>query len=253
MTPNSYSSLCDDFYVDMCINTELDLPTQRDTVLAFFERIQKQYPSMGCFYRRDNNEYCLEESRHLGQYRWVTLELDRIGSGVVNPSDFEMAYQQDKLVLELVPYMLSVSHLDIDSLDVIFAMDFDCRGNHDEVIADALLGQSPFGALLDIPGAKPIGFSPAVVVALSDDCHTQGRISIESKTSVYEPGKKSPRTDEAISLSFTIRQYPPTTGRFDPLESFEHQCRLAEELVAEKIVPNFVHPLAETIAQKRLS
>lgn len=253
MTPNSYSSLCDEFYVDMCINTELDLPTQRDTVLTFFERIQKQYPSMGCFYRRDNNEYCLEESRDLGQYRWVTLELDRVGSGVVNPSDFEMVYQQDRLVLDLVPYMLSISHLDIDSLDVTFAMDFDHRGNHDEVIADALFGTTAFGTLLDVPGARPIGFSPTVVVALSDDCHTQARVSIESKTSVYEPRKKAQRADEAISLSFTIRQYPPTTGGFDPVKSFEYQCRLAEEMMAEKIVPSFVQPLTETIAQKRLS
>jgi len=253
MTPNSYSSFCDEFYVDMCINTELDLPTQRDTVLAFFERIQKQYPSMGCFYRRDNNEYCLEESRNLGQYRWVTLELDRIGSGVVNPSDFEMAYSQDRLVLELVPYMLSVSHLDIESLDVTLAMDFDHRGNHDEVIADALFGATAFGTLLDVPDSKPIGFSPAVVIALSDDCHTQARISIESKTSVSEPRKRNQRSDDAISLSLTIRQYPPTAGGFDPLESFERQCRLAEEMMAERIVPNFVQPLTETIAQKRLS
>ena len=253
MTPNSYNSLCDDFYVDMCINTELDLPTQRDTVLAFFERIQKQFPSMGRFYRRENNEYCLEEDRSLGQYRWVTLEIDRIGSGVVNPSSFEMAYHQDRLVLELVPYMLSVSHLDIDSLDVTFTMDFDHRGSHDEVIADALFGSTAFNCLLDLPGARPIGVSPAIVVALSDDCHTQGRISIESKTSVYEPRRKEQSGDEAISLSFTVRRYPPTSGGFDPLKSFDHQCRLAEEIMAEKIVPNFVQPLTETIAQKRLT
>ena len=253
MTLTSYSSLCDDFYVEMCINTELDLPTQRDTVLAFFERIQKQFPSMGRFYRRENNDYCLEEDRSLGQYRWVTLETDRIGSGVVNPSSFEMAYRQNRLVLELVPYMLSVSHLDIDSLDVIFAMDFDCIGSHDEVIAEAFFGSTAFGCLLDLPRAKPIGFSPAVVVALSDDSYTQGRISIESKTSVYEPHKKDRSPDEAISLSFTVRQYPPTAGRFDPLKSFDHQARLAEEIMAEKIVPNFVLPLTETIAQRRLT
>lgn len=253
MTPNSYNSLCDDFYVDMCVNTELDLPTQRDTVLSFFERIQKQFPSMGCFYRRENNEYCLEENRNLGQYRWVTLELDRIGSGIVNPPDFEMAYEQDRLVLELIPYMLSVSHLDIDSLDVTFAMDFDCRVSHDEVIADALFGSTAFNCLLDMPGAKPIGCSPAIVIALSDDSHTQARVSIESKTSLYEPRKKNQTNDEAISLSFTVRQYPPTTGRFDPLKSFDRQCEWAEELMAEKIIPNLVQPLTETIAQKRLT
>ncbi|MBA7711106.1 hypothetical protein ES703_120058 [subsurface metagenome] len=184
---NSYSSLCDDFYLDMYINTELDLPTQRDTILAFFERIQKQFPSMGCFYRRGNNEYCLEENRH------------------------------------------------------------------DEVIAEALLAQSAFNCLLDLPAAKPISFSPTAVVAISDDCRTQARISVESKTSIYEPGEKRQLTDEAISLSFTIRQYPAGTEKFDALKSFENQCQLAEELMAEKIVPNFVQPLTNVIAQKRLT
>jgi len=276
MTLNSYGSLCDDFYIDMYINTELDLPSERDTILAFFERLQKQYPAMSRFYRRANNEYCLEEESSIAQHRWITLEIDRVGSGVVNPSDFESAYCQDRLVLELVPYMLGVSHLDVDSLDVTFAMDFDYVGNHDEVIAEALFASSAFNCLLELPFARdpalreprPIVFSPAMVVALTDDDCTQARISVESKTSVYMPRKKTQSPGEAISLSFTIRQYPRVFSpflsyegrpggsggeRFDALKSFEYQRRLAEELMAEKIVPNFVQPLVETIAHKRLT
>jgi hypothetical protein len=221
MTLNSYNLLCDDFYLDMSINTELDLPVQRDTILTFFERIQKQFPSMGCFYRRENNEYCLEEDRNSGQYRWVSLEIDRIGSGVVNPSSFEEAYNQDRLILELIPYMLGVNHLDIDSLDVTFAMDFDYAGSHDEVIAEALLAQSAFNGFLDLPSARAINFSPSMVVALSEDCRTQARINVESKTSIAEDRKQRQSSDEAISLSFTIRQYPKTTEKFDALKSFE--------------------------------
>lgn len=249
---NSYSSLCDDFYLDMYINTKLDLPRQRDTILAFFERIQKQFPSMGRFFR-NKNEYCLEEDCVAGQYRWITLETNHIGSGVANPSSFEDAYDQDKLVIELVPYMLSINHLDINSLDVTFAMDFDYAGSHDEVIAEALFSSTAFNCLLDLPQARPIVFSPSVVTALSDDCLTQARISVESKTSVYEPGEKRQVADEAISLSFTIRQYPSSAEKFDVLKSFENQCRLAEELMAEKIVPNLVQPLINVIAQKRLT
>jgi len=208
---------------------------------------------MGCFYRRENNDYYLEEDRSLGQYRWISLEIDRISSGVANPPDFEMAYCQDRLVLELIPYMLSVNHLDIDSLDVTFVMDFDYAGSHDEVIAEALMAQSSFNCFLDFPDTRPIHFSPAMIIALSDDNHTQGRISIESKTSVYDPGKKEQVQDDAISLSFTIRQYPRTNEKFDPLKSFEYQCQLALELMDEKIVPNFVLPLTKTIAQKRLT
>ena len=50
----SYGLLCDDFYVNMILNTELELPTGRDTILHFFERIQRQFPAMNTFYQRGN-------------------------------------------------------------------------------------------------------------------------------------------------------------------------------------------------------
>jgi hypothetical protein len=249
---NAYSSLCDDFYLDMFVNTELDLPVQSDTVLAFFERIQKQYPTMNHFARRDNSEYCLEEDRNSGQYRWVSLEPQRVGSGVVNPSEFAEVYSQDKFILELIPYMLGISHLDVDSLDVTLAMDFYCVGDHDQIIAEAL-GSGALNCLLDLPAARVIDHSPSIVVALSDDFRTQARISIESRTSIFDPDKVPQSLDEAISLFFTVRQYPAGTGRFDTVKSFEYQCRMAEELMAEKIVPNLIHPLLNVIAQKRMT
>ena len=249
---NSYKSLCDDFYLDMYVNTELDLPTERDTILSFFERIQKQYGSMASFYRSGESDYCLEENRSNGQYRWITLQADRICSGIVNPDDFEDAYAQDRLVLELMPYMLSVNSLDVDSIDVVCGMDFECPGSHDEVIAEALLKETPFGELLDWPHAKPIACSPTMVMALSEDCRTQGRIRIESKTSVFDPGREKSESTEAISLFFTVRRFPPSDEKFDPLASFTRQCELIEELMAEKIVPKFVQPLTSVIAEKRL-
>ncbi len=249
---NGYASLCDDFYLDMFVNTELDLPLQSDTVLAFFERIQKQYPTMGCFARQENGEYCLEEDHTSGQYRWISLEGDRIGTGIVNPADFAEVYSQDKFILGLIPYMLGVSHLDVDSLDVSYAMDFYCTGNHDQIIAEAL-GSSAFNCLLDIPLTKAIDNSPEIVVSLSEDNRTQARISVESRTSIFDPDKPPQTTEEAICLSFAVRQYRAASGNFDTLESFERQCMLADELMADKIVPNLVHPLINVIAQKRLT
>jgi hypothetical protein len=237
----------------MYVNTELDLPTQRDTILSFFERVQKHFPSMGVFYRGSENEYCLEENRKSGQYRWLVLEKDRIGSGMVNPSNVEEAYKQDRAILELIPYMLSVSHLDIDSLDLTFGMDFEYMGNHDELISEALFNTSAFSCFLEIPGVKPIGFSPVAVFSISNDFNTQVKISIESKTNVYEPQKHRYRSEEAISLSFTIRQYPPGLGKFDSLNSFEEQTRMIKELMDEKVVPHFVRPLVDVITQKRLT
>jgi len=235
----------------MHVNTELDLPTQRDTVLTFFERIGKQFPTMGNFYRRDNGDFCLEEDLRGQKHRWVTLELDRICSGCANPVDLEDAYGLHRLVLDLSEYMLGVSRLDIDSLDVIFVMDFDYRGNHDEVIAEALFASTPFNSLLDVPGARPIGFAPAVVIALDEDCRMQARISVESRTSVYEVRNKKYKEAEPISLYFAVRRYPKPDEKFDAIESFNQQCVIAQRLMDERIIPNFVGPLANAIAQRR--
>jgi len=247
---NSYNSLCDDLYVSMHVNTELDLPSQRDTVLTFFERIGKQFPMMGNFYRRDNGDFCLEEERHGEKYRWVALEVDRICSGCADPIDLEDAYRLHRLVLDLSEYMLGVSRLDIDSLDVIFVMDFDYRGNHDEIIAEALFGSTAFNSLLDLPNARPVAFSPSVVVALDDDCRTQARITVESRTSVYEVRNNKYKGDEPISLYFAVRRYPKPYEKFDAIKSFNQQCAIAQELMDEKIIPNFVSPLTNAIAQR---
>ena len=250
MNKEEYNLLCDDLYLDMYVNTELELPNQRDTILTFLERIQKQFPSMTNFYRRDQHYY-LEEENSSEQYRWVALEGNRIGSGIVNPGRFEIAYQQDKLVLELIPYMLGVNSLDIDSLDVAVGMDFDYRGNHDEVIAEALLGSSALNCLLDLPSSRAIDCSPEIVVSLSEDHRTQARISIESKTTVFDPREKEHQRDKFISMLFTIHQFPRAGEKFNAIESLDKQCRLAEKLLAEKIVPNIVQPLINTIAQKK--
>jgi len=249
----SYSSLCDDFYVDMYVNTELDLPTQRETILTFFERIQKQFPSMCSFYRRSPEEYSLEEDRSTGSCRWVSLEVDRIGSGVVNPARFEDAYSQNRLVLELMPYMLSVSHLDVNSLDVTFMMDFDCPENQEVIIGEALLAGSAFSRLWDFPGGRPIELRPSVVVALTADNQTQLRLTVGSKRDSGEAARGKGGTEGAITLSVTIRRFPSGRGRFEPAGSFEQQCRLAEEIMAEKIVPHFVHPLINVITEKRFT
>jgi hypothetical protein len=249
---NNFACLCDDFYLDMFVNTELDLPYQRDTVSAFLERLQKTYPSMQSFYRSEKSEYCMEEDRSTGNYRWVTLDSDRIGSGAVNPASLTDIYSQDELILELIPYMLGVNNLDVHCLDVTIGMDFDCSCNHDEVIAEAFFSSGAFGSLFELPTAKPIGLSPTVVLALTEDNRTQARIVIESKTSGYEPGKQRQTEDEPITLSISIRAFPSPKEKFETISSFRHQRELLEELMSEKIIPNFVQPLTSVIAQKRL-
>ena len=58
---NPYANLCDDFYVNLNLSTEMELPNNRETVLHFFERIQKQYPTMRNFYCRDRGDFVRED------------------------------------------------------------------------------------------------------------------------------------------------------------------------------------------------
>ena len=98
---------------------------------------------------------------------------------------------------------------------------------------------------------ETIGFSPNVVVSLSEDCRTQARIAVEPRTTVYEIRQNKFKHDETISLYFTIRQFPDPNGRFDAVKSFQNQCQIAEELMVDKIIPGFAKPLTDAIAQRR--
>jgi hypothetical protein len=235
----------------MTINTQLDLPTSRDTILHFFERIQRSFPTMNTFYQRETGEFFLEEDREQGAYRWVSVERDRVCSGQVNPEEIEHADAQHRLILELAPYTLGVVNLDVDSLDVMFGLDFDCKGNHDEVLAEALFADSAFARLLEYPGARPLGFDPGVVISLSQDCRLQAKVSLESRTGAYQVRTGKFKEEEPLSLYLSVRQYPDPTHAFEAQAAYEQQRRLCEELMNDRIIPCFVHPINGAIAHRQ--
>lgn len=248
---NSFGSFCDDLYIDMSICTQLDLPSGRDTILTFFERLQKHFPEMNSFARRDTGEYILEQEEAGQRLRWVGLETDRIVAGQANPDTTDKADELHYQVLELMPYMLGVSPLDIDSMDITYTMDFDYTGNHDEVIAEALLSSSSFTSLMDIPGARSVNCCPSVIVALSDDYRLQTRIGVESRSTNFDVRSEKFKTEDPISLYFTVRRYPLPGPDFNTVAAYREQCRIAENLMFDKIIPNFVQPLNNAIAQRR--
>ena len=43
---NRYTCDADDFYVNVNLNTEMELPTSRDTVLHYFEQMRKAFPEL---------------------------------------------------------------------------------------------------------------------------------------------------------------------------------------------------------------
>jgi len=170
---NRYSGDADDFYVNVNLNTEMELPTNRDTVLHYFEQMKKAFPELRNFSTRDNGDLVLEGDKEQGSYRWLAIEPRRLCSGQVNPATLADAYRQHELVLDLAPHLLTISLLDCEALDVMYGFDFTYDGNHDEVVAEALGVGAALEGLLETPGARIMNFEPSVTLTLDESCRLQ--------------------------------------------------------------------------------
>ncbi len=247
MTP--YASLADDFYVNVNLATEMELPSQRETILHFFECVQKKYPSMRKFYCRDKRDFVLEEDKDQGRYRWTAVETKRLCSGVVNPSTPEAALDQHRLVLDLAPPILSVSPLDCEALDLLFGFDFAFRGNHNALLAEALGVGPALDRTAEIPGARVINYEPSLTLAIDEDCRTQVRVSTEARTNAFQV-RTGDFAEEQLSVYVTARQY----GSIDPgvtfVEAIERLYRIARDVVDSCVVEQILRPLARTISLK---
>lgn len=246
---NAYGSLADDFYINLNLNTEMPLPQGRETILGFFERVQKSHPSMRNFYTRENGDFVLEEDKDQGHQRWVSLEPRCICSGYVNPSSPDAAAEQHLLVLQLVPYMLSVSPLDCEALDYMMGFDFTYRGNHDELVAEALGLGTAMDSLLDVPGAQVLNYKPSITIALEESCRMQARVMIETRTNPYQV-RRGDFPEDQISVYFTVRQY----GSLEPSVTYEEKFRTlretCESLLEEYVIDQVLRPLAQAISTR---
>ena len=245
----SFGALCDDFYVNMNLSTEMDLPANRETILHFFERVQKKYPTMRNFYARDRGDFILEEDKDHGSYRWSTIETRRLCSGQVNPESIEGVLEQHHLILDLAPYDLSVSPLDCEALDLLFGFDFTYRGNHNQLVTEAL-GLSPaLERLIELPGCTVINHEPSLTLALDADCRLQCRVSIENRTNAYQI-RTGEFPEEQLSVYVTARQYgslKADTTFSDTLVRLEGIC---QEIIESYAIEHVLQPLQRTISLK---
>jgi hypothetical protein len=248
-TMTRYSDEADDVYVNMNLNTQMELPTTRDTVLHFFEQMKKGFPELCNFHIREAGELVLEGDKDAPSHRWVAIEPRRLCSGHVNPATLPAAYQQHEMVLELGPHLLALSNLDCDALDVMYGFDFTYPGNHDEVVAEALGLGAGLDGLLELPGSRVLNFEPTITLSLDETCRLQCRLSIETRTSAFQI-RTGEFPEEQLSVYFTVRQYWGGGPDRSFVESFRRQRQIGEEIVQERIIPRIVRPLAATIASK---
>jgi hypothetical protein len=244
-----FSAFCDDFYVNMRLGSQLTLPHNRETLLHFFECVQKGFPDLTRFRKNDANEFNLEEDRNGPGYRWLSLEPRRLTSGHVNPPSIEEALRLHDTILEMAPHHLGLSPIEIDYLDVLFGFDLTFGGNHDEIIAESLFTESPLACLTEETGAKAVDFQPTVTVALSEDCRLQARIDVVTRTNSYQV-RTGDYSDDVISVYLIVRRYWGDRPR-EPMEQmFAKMTERAEMLCESHIIPKVLRPISSAIASR---
>lgn len=246
---NPFAALCDDFYLTCYLNTELELPRSRDTVLHYFQQFAKAYPTMTNFYGRDANEYVLEEDKEQGHYRWTSLESQRLASGYLNPPSVESCHQQHELMLDMAQPIFSVGSLDCEAIDVLFGFDFTYKGNHDEVVSEAFARDGRFDSFLGINGGKVVEFEPSITISLDEMCKTQARLSLVTRTNSYQV-RTGQFNEENISVYFTVRKYWGLGSDGTFVESYRRQVEQGTELIHEHVIPNVIVPLSEVISTR---
>lgn len=244
----SFGALCSDFYINQRLTLKMDLPTARETVLDLFDRVRKAHPVMDRF-RRFEGELALESVPRDGAYEWLALRSTSIRSGTVNPESLASAYQLHRLILEIAPYFLSISPLDIEYLELMFGFDLEAKGNHDEIVFDALYADTPLGNLMDIDTQAATDVQPFFTLVLDESKRIQAHYEVKTRTTTEEMAEEK-FEDEPISLFLSIRQMGPL-GEIDQLQQvFESLANHAEELVNSRLIPLFLNPINKVIISR---
>ncbi len=243
----SYGALCSDFYVNQKLALKMDLPGDRETILHLFDRVRKSVPGMDRF-RRYRGELALESKRE-AEYRWLALRRTSIRTGHVNPDSVEAALKLHRLVLELAPFHLTISPLDVDFVELLYGFDLECKNNHDEIVYEALFGSGPMARLLrppNEPHAKVTDVQPLLGISLSRSGDLQAYFEVKTRTR-NRRGSARRYLHEPISLFLTVRKYGPIRRIEDLKHVFDHLAQKLEHLAAERFVPDVLTPIARVI------
>ena len=133
---------------------------------------------------------------------------------------------------------------------MVFAFEFLYSGNHDEVVAEALGLNTTLESLMQMPGAKVLGYEPSLMLSLDDTFRLQCRLNVETRTNAYQI-RTGQFPEAPISVYFTVRQYWGRQPYKTFGESYRNQRKICQELVDSHIIPAVVRPLAQTIAAKQ--
>lgn len=246
---NPYASLCDDFYFNVHLQTEMNLPSTRESVLHYFEQLQRCYPRMGHFYQRQPGEYILEEDKSHGAYRWASVEPKRISSSIVNPNSLDEAMEQHHRVLEMVPYQLSVSRLDCESMSIMYGFDFHCPGNHNAILANIVGLPVSLESLANRSGSFLMNYEPAIQISLDPQLKTHARVHFEPRTTIYAP-QNGENNGQLLSAYVTITRFESLAPEESFADELDRMHGLMRELMDNHIADPILRPLQNAIATR---
>lgn len=244
----SFGALCTDFYVNQKVAVKMDLPTSRETVLDMFDRVRRELPQMDRF-RRFEGELALESAEHASQYSWLALRRTNIRSGWVNPDSLEQAYRLHRLILDVAPFFLSISPLDVEFIELVFGFDLQAERNRNEVVFDALLGNSPLASMIDHTRESVLEAQPFIGFTLNDKCDLQAFVEVKTRSRANEiaTGRFD---DEPISVYLTVRQYGALRSVDEFATVFTTLSGQIERLAEERVIPNIVIPIRDAIMSR---
>lgn len=237
--------MCSDFYVNQKLALKMDVPSARETVLDMFDRIRREIPAMDRF-RRYDGELALESPESDSQYNWIALNQTAIRSGWVNPESLDQAYRLHRLILDVAPYFLSISPLDVEFVELVFGFDIEAETNRNEVVFDALLADSPLSALIDTDREAVLDAQPFLGFALNHQCDLQAFVEIKTRTRSREVASGQFGNDP-ISVYLTVRRFGPFQTIEDFTDSFGTLAGHAERLSEDRVIPHVVMPIRETL------
>jgi len=244
-TMQSFATICSDFYVNQKISLSVDLPKVQESATEMFERIRKEIPEFERI-RPFDGEVALETQVIEGRYQWVGLRPRSISSGLVNPSHIDDAYNLHRLVLELVPYYLSLTPLHVEFVELVYGFDLPARENRNNVVMQTLLGNTPLASLADESVEPLLDVQPRIGFALNEACDLQAFVEVKTRTSASEAATQVFQ-DEPISVFLTVRKNGPIQAIEELESTFSRLAGHIEHIAEHRVVPDIVVPLHQAI------
>lgn len=242
---NSFATLCSDFYINQKIMLSMDLPKMKESASELFDRVRREIPEFERI-RPFEDELSLETAEIEGQYQWVGLRPRAIASGYVNPKHADKAYDLHRLVLELAPYYLSLTSLQIECVELVFGFDLYARENRNALVMRSLLGDSPLASLVDDSVEQLIDVQPRIGFALNEACDLQAFVEIKTRTTAVETATQVYQ-DEPISVFLTVRKNGPIQDLEELGSTFDRLSGHIEHIAEHRVIPDVIVPLHQAI------